>query len=479
MEAALDDYRVRMRESDRTERGDNDELTRHGRTVHHFDPATGLLTATDEWRDDTTRAVTTLEYNVTTGQLIAKKKPVQQETAGGSGNRTTYSYDDHRLFVVQTINELGHVVETEFDIATGVKILQRGPNSITGDITEPQTQVWIIDGLGRIVQHQVSVENNAADPLTLETVERFTYEDSEFVDAGEPVRIIQHQRRDFGIDEWITQEKSVDGLGRLLTERVELDGVTDAITTYEYDFRGNLAARESPDPRVDDGSRVRYIYKYDGINRVIRFVRPDDTGVAISYTGFTKTVEEITTDGSSGSKRLAVADVFGRLVELHEFYPESSNGQAVAITKYAYDANDNLVHVVDADGNETAMVHDFTGNRESITRGERVWRYSYDLNGNILTETMPGAEQVTAATAAETFTTNYSYDDLDRIVSLRFAKLFQSPSTSESEASSPETIVTRSSTSTTRTRTVSVAYLASNYPSAQYAMTITCAAISL
>ncbi|MDZ7757524.1 hypothetical protein [Rhodohalobacter sp.] len=92
--------------------------------------------------------------------------------------------------------------------------------------------------------------------------------------------------------------------------------------------------------------------------------RPDSTGTTISYSGFDQTITDVTSDGTGGStiKRYGV---LGHLVELHEHH----SGDSTAITRYLYDANDNLKQITDAEENITRLTHDWLGNRLSVSRG--------------------------------------------------------------------------------------------------------------
>ena len=58
----------------------------------------------------------------------------------------------------------------------------------------------------------------------------------------------------------------------------------------------------------------------------------------------------------------------------------------------------------------TDLQHDWLGRRRRITRGDRAWRYDYDLNGNSIREIAP----VPAGASEAAYTSSTVYDDLDR-----------------------------------------------------------------
>lgn len=587
-----EDYRVQMRETLYETRDASGNFVPAGRTVTDFDAATGLPDKARSYLDAATPAETDFEHDGQTGNLVSLQKPVQAVANGGSGRRTTYTYDSHALFVYRTTSELGHQVHTTYDVATGVLIKREGPNRIDPlveeHILEPvadtyvsekdpqanfgqetqfyagheqgscsgnycrmdsllkfdaapiagktvvsarlrlhveqtsgmqypvtlstarygpqatwtesgatyfnypentgmnggfcdrsipaaaewaewscsslgtwvqdwadgspnnglalkrretygarnafpafasrenavaahrpqlvvtavegvlqtiyETQTWQIDGLGRQLGHSVSFDDPALG-YVLVPLQRITYEDWNFYNTGAPNWVRSESLRDRGGSVWVTGEQTLDGLGRALASSQLLDGGARAETAYTYDERGNLAAVTQPDPSGANPS-VTFTYQYDALGRVIRFDRPDGSGVEISYTGLSKTISEITSDGSGGSQT-QVFDALGRMAELREHYPDLPD----AVTQYAYDATDNISRITDADGQVTTMLHNWVGNRVAITRGDRTWTYTYDLNGNQTEELPPlGGEPV-----------RYTYDDLDRLLAVSYA----------------------------------------------------------
>jgi RHS repeat-associated protein len=407
-----DEYRIQVQEQEHLEGYvDNDAgvasvvYRRVGQVRTTYDQATGLPVKTERWVDANQPPATALRtYDPATGNLLTTQKPNQV----GTDKVTRFGYDPHKLFVTDTTNELGHQVQSTYDVATGALLSQTGPNFVRLASVEPvivayYQERWTVDGLGRLLEHAVSVDD-PAQGYRLVPVTRMTYYDQEL-----PNRVVEMHRRDLDAEVWVTSERTSDGLGRLLTETAMRAAPPHAVTRYSYDAAGNLAAIEEPDPTTDNGATVRYSYAYDGLGRVVRFTRPDDNGTIVIYMGLEKVVQEVADDGS-GSTRKGVYDGFGRLVEVQEL----NGAGAPAITRYSYDSRDNLVQIVDADGNTTQLAHDWAGHRISITRGARTWTYGYDLNGNLVTETAPGAAQAT---------TVYTYDALDRVLTTQFNDL--------------------------------------------------------
>ena len=373
------------------------------------------------WQDENTVAVTRRSFDLATGNLLTITDP-EQAKPGGSNKKTTYTYGPHQLFVRTTTNELGHRVETFNDAANGNLIQRLGPNSKTllhscspgdgigdspgdrppADCLEKivlERETWKYDGLSREVARSVSFDDTDLG-YRLNEVGRTTYFDSEA-----PNRVREEKLIDLQSGVYAITDRTFDGLGRLLAETQQLDHEVNSVTTYRYDAAGDLSIVEVPDPSQDDSSTVDYRYDRDGLGRRIRFTTPDGLGIQVSHSGLNKTTTEITQHGS-GSKTLHEFDPFGRFVEVHEHGSDPD----LAVTRYQYDPNNNLRSVVDAEGNETKLVHDWTGNRVLVSRGsDRDWRYEYDLHGNLTRSVLPAPD----GAFPETYT--YEYDDLDRV----------------------------------------------------------------
>jgi RHS repeat-associated protein len=419
------DYRVLLRDTIRKAArqdvpGVEFEQRGHTRTIYD---ASGLPETTDVWADADTVATTRRTFDPATGNLLTLTKPAQA-APGGSGNRTTYDYDPQALFVHTTTDELGHKVFTTHDLATGALLERAGPNSVLlSDGTRVwERETWTIDGLGRTVAHAVSFDDPAGG-YALHTVDRTSYFDSE-----QPNRIRTEQLRDLGGDVWITKDTTFDGIGRQLADTQLLADGRTAVTSYSYDSDGKVAAIATPDPRVDDGTQVRTVYAYDGLRRLTRVTLPNGSGGRITYDGLSKTTRETAPDGTGAAKR-QVYDEFGRLITVFELYP----GTQPARTSYSYDSNDNLTAITDADGHTTLFAHDWLNRLVTVTRGDRIWRYRHDLNGNLTAQVSP----IPAGAYPVNHTVTYAYDDLDRTNAVRF----YDPGNSQSAGPHRQTVI--------------------------------------
>jgi RHS repeat-associated protein len=402
-----DDYRVlvvRNRLMQAFIENDDVVFRVRGQTVHSLDAA-GLPVRTDVFHEAATIATTRRAFD-TAGNQVSETRPVQA-AAGDNGKSRTFELDAHGLYTVGTIDELGHRVGTHYDVATGALLERSGPNAKTLSSGERvvERETWRTDGFGRVLEHAVSIDDAAAGYVT-HVVERTAY-----FDGAEPNRVRTQRLRDFGGDIWLTEDSTIDGLGRVMSISVDAGAGKHAVTAYEYDPLGSVVAISVPDPRTDD-SLVQYQYRHDGLSRLVEFRRPDGSGLSIAYAGLAKTSCEIAADGS-GSAKKQVYDVFDRLVEVHELEGTTS----VAVTRHSYDAADNLVTITDAEGDVTTLAHDWVGHRVAISRGSRTWQYVYDLNGALVEERKPHRPGSDPAAAA----TRYHRDALDRVRAIEFA----------------------------------------------------------
>ncbi len=380
-----------------------------GRTVTRYNTA-GLPYRSEVWTtsEPTTRAVTMRTFDGQTGNLLTTKRPNQINTS----LVTSQQYDSHRLYVIRTVNELGHQTRTTTDVGTGVVVKREGPNSRAVPCTAPCTptrvlapETWRIDGFGRAIEHRVAADVGLGTGYSLPLVER-----TRIVETELPNRRRIERLRDAGGTVWVTADDRFDGTGRVLSHTELLQtGSGNAVTRYAYDTLGKLAAVSSPDPR-DDAKVVVHRYSRDGLGRVTALVRPDGSSVTVKYLGLDVDSQSNDPNGPVGEHTTAKYDVYGQLVELRE-HDNPGPGQ-IGITKYAYDPARRIQNVTDADGVVTTMTHDWADRRSMIRRGTRAWTYGYDFDGNVTSERSP----LPAGAADSDFRSSTTYDPLDRPV---------------------------------------------------------------
>lgn len=392
-------------------------------------------------------------YDLTTGNLIEHRKPVQN-SAGVAGE--LFSYDSRKLFVATDLKEAAGYPLTcdpsepdcrrmrfdyEYDYGTGATLKTIGPNARTcttncpNDPSHPPKQETVtdIDAMGRPIRQWVTYASDGAPNYLLYQVASFTYSEGS---ATAPASVLREQRRDTSSGNLamggpadpapIRELSEIDGLGRPFRSTVFApDQPANAVTTTHYRSDGTVSSVDVPDPTQNNASVVSYTYAFDSLGRATRIRRPDTTtsadqsGANLVYDGLTTTATEVVKAGDGvPAQTVTKADAFGRVVEVHE-----STGGASAITTYTYDASDAVVAIQDPDDRvtgtvTTTMTHDLAGRRLSITHDGQTWNYGYDKNGNMVTEMFPGWSDVFDQSL---FTTSVVYDALDRPASKTIA----------------------------------------------------------
>jgi RHS repeat-associated protein len=425
-------YRVRPLTTIEQHRQDGAMKT-YARSAKTWD-GTRRVNLTDEvWFDgiDANRAITRFAYDMATGNLLERWKPVQDQAK--NGRKTTYTYDARRLFVATEVNELGHQRDFTYEYGTGVKLQTDGPNARTCTTSCPtgathpvkEQHEIRVDGLGRTIERW----DTASDDGSVYTL--YQMETTSYVDAlagSKPTSLTNRLRTDVSpTSVWKQETTELDGHGRPITKTIFAQGSapSDEITTFSYRNDGTLMAVSVPDPTTNDGSSVTYDYAFDSLGRATQIRRPDSTvrgqqsGIDIAYDGLTQTTTEaVGAAGGQGSSTKIVKDSFGRLVEVHERMQTSP--VTWAITRYTYGPDDLVSTITDPEGVFTRLEHDLGGRRIKISRaGGRTWKYTYDRNGNLTSEQVPGSPSPITDIDYTTFTL---HDDLDRPASKIIAK---------------------------------------------------------
>jgi len=386
-----------------------------GKSRSTWNPTTRELTE-EIWIDAVTSRTSRSVLDVT-GNVIEQWKPVQN--AAGT-TKTTLSYDPRKRFVATESNELGHQRDFTWEYGTGTKLMTDGPNvrgCITGpgcpsDATHPlkeQNKIRV-DGLGRMFERWESFSSDGY-VYQLFLVETNVYTNAT---ASVPASVFHQSLIDTAGTNWTPDRSELDGHGRPIKQTVYVQGTApvDHVTTFAYRADGTLASVTVPDPSVDTAATVSYSYGFDSLARPTSIRRPDSTslpsGVDIAYDGVTQTTSEVVGAalGQIGVTK-TVNDRFGRLATVHE----KTGTSTWAITTYQYGPDNLVSSIQDPQGATTSLAHDFAGQRVRITRGTRIWKYTYDKNGNMIAEQVPGSGGPLTDLA---YTVTTTYDALDR-----------------------------------------------------------------
>ncbi len=361
--------------------------------------------------DYATSAVTTWDY-LPSGPRMWQRLPNQQP----AGPREEYTYEATQRFVVSTSNQRGHVTTAEYEPGTGAQLWQAGPNQVScgAGCVNTETRWTDVDGLGRPIATHVNRSNGGAAWVKTKIGEAI-YTDS--MVGGTRTKVVERALVSYTTGQWTETETQLDGRGRPVVVNVKTGASSPvATTTYDYDHRGHVVTMTAPDPSASPGqvAYVTYTNTYDSLGRPTSMRRPAvgavAAGIDLSYDGTRTQADEVAgSEGGPVGRKVTIVDAFGRLTEVREYTDLAAN--TYATTYYQYDAGDRVRRIQNADGVITELTHDFAGRRTSILRAGRTWKYTYDKNGNLLSEAQPAPSILEEAE----YTNLFQYDELNRV----------------------------------------------------------------
>lgn len=309
----------------------------------------------------------------------------------GNGNVVTYSYDNlgRRIGTSQTVGGVARTTHTTYDAF---------------DRTVTQT-----DALGNVTSYQYDVANHKVIVTTPDGVTMTTVTDA----FGDTVSVTD------GAGDTTTYTYDGDGrllttkdaLGNVSTDQYDLDGdliqTTDAtghIVTYTYDANGRVLS-QTVDPT---GLALVTTYSYDGDGRELSVTDPTGTVTTYAYDADGHTLTQVQ-DAGSGKLNLTTTStydgagktltvtvgagtsaarttqyVYDNLERLSQQIVDPGTGHLNLTTSYAYDGNNNLIRVTDANGHVTRSVYDAANALVyAINAAGAVTQTGYDADGRI------------------------------------------------------------------------------------------------
>jgi YD repeat-containing protein len=163
------------------------------------------------------------------------------------------------------------------------------------------------------------------------------------------------------------------------------------VHSYEYDSKGNVAARITP-----NGAVIHYTY--DNLNRLINITYPNPNGYTVSYTYDAHGNRTSMTDPHGTTEYYY--DWLNRLVYI--YYPNASY-----LLIYNYDRSGKLISITYPDQNQTTInyTYDTDGRLYTVVYPSGTVSYTYDNNSNnLIQKTLPNGVYTT-----------YTYDTAKRI----------------------------------------------------------------
>jgi len=335
-----------------------------------------------------------------------------------SGNTTRYDYDGVGRLINITDANL-HTTSRVYDANDRViKVIDPVSGVTEYFYNEEGSLTKMIDALGRqtdLGSNLVGVATNVKDASGNET--SFEYDmngnlikSTNAMGATTNVGYDALNRITFITDALgNTELYTYDAVGNMLT-KTDKNG---HITSFEYDALNRLT-------RKTDALGNKTIYNYDAFGNLVKITDANGYSTIYSYDALSRLTEVVDALGYKTSYRY---DANGNLISIVDannhairyVYDELNRLTRIISpigyeTRYFYDGAGNLVKRIDANGNTTIYTYDAL-NRRTLTSypDGSIASLEYDAVGNIIKLTNTGGlEDVT----------HYTYDSLDRLVSM-------------------------------------------------------------
>ncbi len=350
------------------------------------------------------------------------------------GHITKYTYDEiNRLTSV--IDALGSTTAYTYD-PSGNKLKEIHPNG-----GETQYQYDALhrvteeeDALGYVTKYTYDSVGNIikeSDPLNRETNYIYDKLNQVIIEAGEEGKIAHHSydsngniialedalgyRTTYDYDELNRQTKVTDALGN------------DEITTY-LDKENKII--------VTDKLGRQTIQQLDGLDRVIKTIDPlnqtetftyDGNGNVLTKTNVLGTISTYIYDKLNQSIQETITYDPIYIVNSEGNVTTSSGQKVQKVTMYTYDNNGNQLSQTDAEGHTTSYTYDALNQLTNIIYADQsTYGYHYDTMGQVIREIYQNGyeknyeydllSRKTKELDAEGNTTSYSYDKAGNVI---------------------------------------------------------------
>ena len=306
----------------------------------------------------TNNAVWTYSYDAV-GNLASSVDP--------SGFTSTFSYEPTaRIYPAQVTDSFGYTTLLTWDLKRGDPLQTVDKNG--------QVIRRAYDGFGRIVRVVGPNDTDASPALSFE-----------YNPAARPAVAVAHQK-DVTRSGPIDSSVFIDGLGRAVQTKVnaELDlGNSTSTRTgmrvsgrVDFDSLGRVAAKGQP--VFDSNPAGTFVgvpslnptrMDYDVLDRVVQVTFPHGAVTRMGYGfGTLDGVEYLahTRTDANGRATLFYDDIQGSVIGVQQTNT-IAGGPRTLITRYAYDALQQLTGVTDPKGNATRLENDTLGHQVAIT----------------------------------------------------------------------------------------------------------------
>ncbi len=406
----------------------------------------------------------TTNYTVSSsGDTTAVQRPTVTSPSTQNAS-TSMSYDTRGRLTSFTDAESRNVSLSYYTTGAHAGYLQsiaRDPSGANATTTLDEDQygniTTVTDANGRTTNLTVDSENylveaQAATPFGYRT--QFTYDADRNV-TGVSVENVDKDGNQDPTTPWINTTVSYDALGRTLSTTRHFTPAVAGTSSFTYTTAGQLATATSP-----EGNQSSFVYDERGLlftstqgtgttdaatstidytvnGQVAKVTDPRGNAVNLAYDAFDRNTQvtnevgnyaNITYDKASQPTQVDAYDASNSLVaSVAKYYDEvgrlwksvgyrfgsglTSSYPTIVVTR---DKSDRVTQVLDELSNASTRGYDSLGRLSTITDAVgNSGNYTYDANGNV---TQVQSSQVPSGGSAEVFTTQFVYDELNRLV---------------------------------------------------------------
>ncbi|MBS3138793.1 VCBS repeat-containing protein [Candidatus Woesearchaeota archaeon] len=315
------------------------------------------LTKKEEWNNNGNNTFAYFEYD-DFGNVV--------KVTDTLGNSMSMFYDGTHTFPITMVNALGHVMTMTYDAGTGNKLTET-----KNDITT----TFVYDAFGRILK----------EVMPLDTVYQPTKTYDYSFDGIAPEQVVVKLKTTANNTDVVRYY--YDGFGNLIQLKKDIENNRQVVQNFVYDSQNRVVSVQNPH-FVSFSSGLSAVstdaatnYSYDALDRVISVRNADGTTKNVTFDRW-----NISDYNENGVKHVYMLDGYDRIVRVFEFNNDTITGDnETYTTAYEYDGNDNLVKIIDTQGNVFSFTYDSLGRKIAMDDPDLGhWTYRYDANGNLI-----------------------------------------------------------------------------------------------
>lgn len=293
------------------------------------------------------------------------------KTWDAKGKMTETKYDDtYHLYPVKITNSLGDFTTTSYNYILGV------PTSVT-DINNVTT-VFKYDDLGR-AKKIIKIGDSEEKPSI-----EYTFKDALPMVVGTKTRIESNTDKIMesyqfynGLGQLIQEKTYGPGENQIIVSNTKYDSrgqvPEKSIPYFDYTTTTPMNTYSTPKQTIVTTT------EYDDLGRPTKIINTDGTWSETQYDGLIKT-----TTNEASVKKIFESDAIGNLLKVKEFNSTTSTTPYATTEYNYNKILGVMTNTKDTKGNVTTIKYDNLGRKMSMTDPDLgTWSYDYDLNGNL------------------------------------------------------------------------------------------------